>query len=72
MAEAPYEWELGQTYQLALEVSGSHLRASVDGREVVSATDTTRTLDGGGVALVCAEGRAAFEEVSVGPVKEGK
>ncbi|HWQ12531.1 MAG TPA: ADP-ribosylglycohydrolase family protein [Roseiflexaceae bacterium] len=65
LAEAPCDWELYRAARLQLEVAGARLRASVDGRQLFDLTDPHRPLEGGGVALLCAEGRAAFEEVAV-------
>jgi hypothetical protein len=69
LVEAPLAWELGRPYQLSLEVAGRRLRAAVDGRVVADVEDAARPLDGGGVALLCEEGRAAFEGVAVRPLR---
>jgi hypothetical protein len=68
LVEAPLAWELGRSYRLSLEVAGRRLRAAVDGRVVADVEDAARPLDGGGVALLCEEGRAAFEDVAVRPL----
>ena len=65
LARAPFEWELGQTYQLQLCVRGSDLIASVDGLEVLAACDKTLTC--GGMALVIEEGRTATQQIVVAP-----
>jgi ADP-ribosylglycohydrolase len=65
LARAPFEWELGQTYQLQLCVRGNDLIASVDGREVLTASDEALTC--GGMALVIEEGRTATQQIAVAP-----
>jgi hypothetical protein len=65
LAEAPCDWALYRPSRLRLEVAGARIRAAVDGRQLFDLTDPQRPLEGGGVAMVCAEGRAAFEEVAV-------
>ena len=65
LAQAPFEWELGQTYQLQLCVRGNDLIASVDGREVLTASDEALTC--GGMALVIEEGRTATQQIAVAP-----
>ena len=47
--------------------SSTRLRAWIDGQPVFEARDADRTLSGGGVALVCEEGRTATEIVTVRP-----
>lgn len=65
----PFAWEAGETYTLRLAVRGRAAQATVDGRAgALELTALHPTLDGGGIALVCEEGRAAFEEVTVGPL----
>jgi hypothetical protein len=67
-SEADFDWELYQGYRLALEVSGNQVRASVDGAQPLEPLRLATALDGGGVAMVCEEGRAAFDDVVVRPV----
>jgi hypothetical protein len=68
LAETPLGWQLGETYELALEASGTSLRAYLNGKQIFTVDDPTRPLTGGGVALVCEEGRVATDQVSVQPV----
>ena len=68
LAEADFAWEFGGTYDLSLEVVGTRLRAWIDGQQLFEVADTDRPLTGGGVALICEEGRTATETVTVRPV----
>ena len=63
-----FAWEFGKTYQLSLEVKGGHLSGSVDGSLALSADDQDHPYLGGGIALVCEEGRTATQVVTVRPV----
>jgi ADP-ribosylglycohydrolase len=65
LAEAPLGWRLGEEYDLTLQATGNRLTASVNGKELFSVEDAERPLTGGGVALVCEEGRAATNKVTV-------
>jgi hypothetical protein len=67
LGEVAFPWEFGGAYRLALEARGTRLRGWIDGRLVIDVEDADRPLDGGGVALVCTEGRMATEAVSVSP-----
>ncbi len=69
LAEADLPWEFGQTHDLSLEVVGTRLRAWIDGQQLFEVNDAHRPLTGGGVALVCEEGRTATEVVTVRPVE---
>jgi hypothetical protein len=64
----PFPWEPGRSYELRLELRGDGARAWVDGEPLLSLGAISATLDGGGVALLCEEGRASFERVAVRPV----
>lgn len=68
LGEADFAWEFGQTVRLALWVQGGRIRAWADGRLVFEVEDEEDPLLDGAVALVCKEGRAAAEQVSVRPV----
>jgi ADP-ribosylglycohydrolase len=68
LAQQTFAWEFGRPYALALQVEGNRIQASIDGRIVFEATDDQRLLTGGGVALVCAEGRMATDAVEVRPI----
>jgi len=69
LARCPFDWELGQTFQLSLRVDEDNLVGSVDGAVLLEARD--KQLDCGSVALVIEEGRSATMSVSVTPVKPG-
>lgn len=68
LAEEACAWELDKTYTLTLEAKGADLQGSVDGRLVLTVTDSDRPLLAGAVAMICEEGRAAFGPVTVGPI----
>ncbi len=63
--EADFDWTYGGTYDLKLEVYGSALRGSVNGTPLVQAEDEAYT--GGGIALVCEEGRIHTDSVHISP-----
>jgi hypothetical protein len=67
LAEAPFPWQPDRGYELGLRVAGDRIEASVDGYILFDLRDTDRPLDGGGVALVCEEGRMAAGPVRVQP-----
>jgi hypothetical protein len=69
LAEASYAWEFGETHTLALEVAGTRLRAWANQRLVFEVEDRDRPLEGGAVALICAEGRIATDAVEVRPIQ---
>lgn len=66
LAERPFPWEFGRTYQLSLSVVGRHVVGSVDG-VALEAVDDVAALDSGGVALLIEEGRSATNVVRVRP-----
>lgn len=68
LAEIDYPWQLGQSYDLQLQANGNRLTGSINGEVVCDVTDNERPLTGGGVALVCEEGRTATNEVAVAPI----
>ena len=65
LASADFKWAFGDTVELCLSVSADRLIGSVNGRQVLEATDTS--LVSGGMALVCEEGRTATNVVRVRP-----
>jgi ADP-ribosylglycohydrolase len=67
LAEVDFAWEFGETHELCLEVVGTRLRAWVGAQELFELDDTDWPLTGGGVALVCEEGRTATQAVRVQP-----
>jgi ADP-ribosylglycohydrolase len=69
LAETDLPWLFGATYDLSLEVIGSRLRAWIDGQQVFEVEDNECPLTGGGVALVCEEGRTTTQAVRVRPAQ---
>ena len=67
LARETLPWTFGRNYALALRVVGDLITAILDGRELFSVRDAERPLSGGGVALVCGEGRTATRRVVVSP-----
>jgi hypothetical protein len=69
LAETEFPWRLGETYEFHLQVKGQQLRASINGQTLFTVSDATRPLTGGGIALVCEEGRMATDAVTVRPAE---
>jgi ADP-ribosylglycohydrolase len=65
LAEADVAQVFGRPYELALEVEGEHLRASVDGVVVFDVVDRHPALASGAVAFVCEEGCMTSESLEV-------
>jgi hypothetical protein len=65
LAEQEFTWEFGQPYHLQITVNGNQILASVDGALLFKVQNSDRPLPGGGIALVCEEGRIGTDEVSV-------
>lgn len=65
LAEAKFPWAFDQKIELALSTNGGKLRASVDGKPFLEATDAGAPYAGGAVALVCEEGCVNFGAVHV-------
>lgn len=70
LAEEAFAWEFGQPYDLKLSVSGDQILVSVNGTPLFEVEDEGPPLRGGGIALVCEEGRIGTDEVSVFPVSD--
>jgi hypothetical protein len=68
LAEKALGCRFGESHHLQLRAAGARITALVDGQEVFSVEDGDRPLAGGGIALVCEEGRAATDEVRVQPL----
>ena len=68
LAEASGGWTLGTEHELALQVQGNTLAGYLDGALVVKAEDPEARYAGGGIALVCEEGRIGCEDVEVRPI----
>jgi ADP-ribosylglycohydrolase len=67
LAERAFPWEFGQSYHLQITMMGNQILVSVDGAMSFKVEDSDRPLSGGGIALVCEEGRIGTEEVSIRP-----
>ncbi|HEU0297090.1 MAG TPA: ADP-ribosylglycohydrolase family protein [Anaerolineales bacterium] len=67
LTEGTFAWEFGQPYHLQITVQGNHILAYVNETMVFKVEDSKRPLSGGGIALVCEEGRVGIEQVSVEP-----
>jgi hypothetical protein len=65
--ETSFAWTCGGPYELSVQVVGTHLRAAVDGAVLFDVEDADRPLTGGGVALICQEGRMSTDAVTVRP-----
>ncbi len=72
LAECPFAWTFGATYDFALTVRGTHIEAAIDGQVLFAVEDADRPLEGGGVALVVEEGRLMCEAVAVAPAGSQK
>ncbi|MEO7839975.1 MAG: ADP-ribosylglycohydrolase family protein [Anaerolineales bacterium] len=72
LAEQAFAWEFGQPYQLQITVKGNQILVSVNGALSFKVKDWDRPLSGGGIALVCEEGRIGTEEVSIRPEPDVK
>tara|TARA_B110000263_G_scaffold116789_1_gene101826 strand:+ start:527 stop:2653 length:2127 start_codon:yes stop_codon:yes gene_type:complete len=70
LKEKDFIWDLGRNYELAFQIQGTRLQGWVDNQLIFDVEDTTRPLDGGGIALVCEEGRVATEAVIVQPARD--
>ncbi len=67
LAEADFEWRLGETHELTLQIDGDRIAGKVDGATLVEATDDA--LDCGAIGLVVEEGRLGIDRVEVVPVE---
>jgi ADP-ribosylglycohydrolase len=67
LAEETFNWEFGRPYDLQLTVMEDQISAAVDGVPLFEIRDENRLLTGGGIALICEEGRIGTDAVSVQP-----
>jgi hypothetical protein len=65
IAERALGLDVTTTHRVSLTCTGHRLRAVVDGREILDVLEPGIPLRGGGVGLLCEEGRVEF-----GPVVE--
>lgn len=68
LAKQPLAWNHGKEVELCLQVEGNRIRAEVDGEMVFDEEDTEEPLTGGGIGILCTEGRVAVAAVHVCPV----
>ena len=68
LARAEGGWTLGEAARLKLTVQGNTLSGYLDDKLVVTAEDSNGALAGGGIALVCEEGRIGCDDVEVRPL----
>lgn len=66
--EAELGWQLNETYTLRLAAEGTTLRAWVGDQQICAIEDTTRPLEGGGIALICQAGSLAASGVRIAPL----
>jgi ADP-ribosylglycohydrolase len=71
LAARDFAWRFGCRYELKLRVRGTRLQASIDGAELFDLDDQGPPLSGGGVALLCEEGRVASGAVKVRSLPPG-
>ncbi|MEL7185149.1 MAG: ADP-ribosylglycohydrolase family protein [Pseudomonadota bacterium] len=63
LAEAPFEWTLGQSVQMSLTVNGNAIIGTIDGGPTFEVKDDN--LDSGGIGLIIEEGRSATKKVQL-------
>ncbi|MGI9221621.1 MAG: ADP-ribosylglycohydrolase family protein [Woeseiaceae bacterium] len=64
LAEAPFEWTLGDKLDMTLNVKGDTITGSINGAQVLEAQD--EKLSSGAAGLVVEEGRSGTQKFSVG------
>jgi ADP-ribosylglycohydrolase len=67
LAEAALDWQLDQPYELRLQVRGTQIQGWVDGALLFDVRDEGLALDGGAVALICADGCVSADRIEVRP-----
>jgi len=65
LAEQACAWEFGQPYDLQITVKGNQIFGSVNETLLFKVEDLDHSLSGGGIALVCEEGRIGTDHVYV-------
>ena len=76
LAETALDWRLDGSYRLELAMGGGRVVGRVDGRELfalpaaeaLQGEPAGNVLDGGAIALLVAEGRAAYDDVTIRPL----
>jgi ADP-ribosylglycohydrolase len=66
LAEAPFDWSLGDTLNMTLNVKGGKITGLINDNQVLEAHDAK--LDAGAVGLIVEEGRTGTNKVQVGKV----
>jgi ADP-ribosylglycohydrolase len=69
LGEAEFAWSLGAGYALRLQVVDTRIQGWIDDRLLFDVRDDSQPLRGGGVALICTEGRMATDVVAVHPAQ---
>ena len=64
LAEAPFEWALGDKLDMTLNVKGNKITGFINGEKVLEASDAK--LDAGAIGLIVDEGRTGTHRVQVG------
>ena len=72
LAEQAFAWELGRSYNLQITATGQQILASLNGELLFEVKDLEGPLAGGGIALICEEGRVGTNEVRVRPAFDGR
>jgi len=67
LAQTEFRWEFGQPYHLQLTVQANRISAFVNSTLLFTVEDAT-PLTGGGIALLCENGRVGSNEVQVTPL----
>ncbi|GCE29574.1 hypothetical protein KDA_50580 [Dictyobacter alpinus] len=65
LAESYLVWVPDRHYAIVLQVTGSSIKAWIDGQQVFDVQDYTNPLLDGGVALICQEGRMGCDGVTI-------
>ena len=67
LAEADFSWQFRGTYALTLQVVGRRIQAWIDDKHLFDVHDSGDPRTGGGIALICEQGRMATDAVTVRP-----
>ncbi|RPI96359.1 MAG: ADP-ribosylglycohydrolase family protein, partial [Chloroflexi bacterium] len=65
LAETNVGWCFGRPYELTLRIIGNQLVGLINSEPVIEAADPDHTFEGGGIALICEEGRIGCDSVRV-------
>ena len=69
LCESPFKLEMTQAYDISLQASGSCLQGSIDGSLKLEARDPEGSFEGGGIALICDEGRCGIGAITIRPLQ---